>query len=121
MPKLIVSVLTSLDGYYEGPDKDLASMPFEDAFNTHNLGLLQRAGTLVYGSTWIFGAGFHLQRRTGLLASLMAGAAILNVALNVLLIPKYGLEGAVLATVGSYGVLTVVMVVLSVLLCPARS
>ncbi len=68
---------------------------------------------LVYGSTWIFGAGFHLQRRTGLLASLMAGAAILNVALNVLLIPKYGLEGAVLATVGSYGVLTVVMVVLS--------
>jgi hypothetical protein len=36
MPKLIVSVLTSLDGYYEG--KDLSSIPFEDAFNTHNLG-----------------------------------------------------------------------------------
>lgn len=27
-------------------------MPFEDAFNTHNLGLLRRAGTIVYGSTW---------------------------------------------------------------------
>lgn len=27
-------------------------MPFEDAFNTYNLGLLQQAGTLVYGSTW---------------------------------------------------------------------
>jgi hypothetical protein len=38
MPKLIVSVLTSLDGYYEGPDKDLSSIPFEDAFNTHSLG-----------------------------------------------------------------------------------
>lgn len=52
MPKLVVSVLTSLDGYYEGPGKDLAPMPFEDAFNTHNLSLLRRAGTLVYGSTW---------------------------------------------------------------------
>lgn len=52
MPKLIVSVLTSLDGYYEGPGQDLATMPFEDAFNSHNLDLLERAGTLVYGSTW---------------------------------------------------------------------
>jgi O-antigen/teichoic acid export membrane protein len=68
---------------------------------------------LVYGTTWIFGAGFHLQRRTGLLASLMAGAAILNVVLNVLLIPDYGLRGAVLATVGSYGMLTAVLIVLS--------
>ena len=52
MRKLVVSVLTSLDGYYEGPGKDLSGMPFEDAFNTHNLELLQLAGTLVYGSTW---------------------------------------------------------------------
>jgi dihydrofolate reductase len=52
MRKLVVSVLTSLDGYYEGPGKDLSSMPFEDAFNTHNLGLLRQAETLVYGSTW---------------------------------------------------------------------
>lgn len=52
MRKLIVSVLTSLDGYFEGPDHGLEHMPFEDAFNDHNLRLLQRAGTLVYGSTW---------------------------------------------------------------------
>lgn len=48
----MVSVLTSLDGYYQGPDADLTTMPFEDAFNTHNLALLEDAGTLVYGSTW---------------------------------------------------------------------
>lgn len=52
MRRLVVSVLTSLDGYYEGPGKDLSGMPFEDAFNTHNLDLLRRADTLVYGSTW---------------------------------------------------------------------
>lgn len=52
MRKLVVSVLTSLDGFYEGPGKDLSTMPFEDAFNTHNLELIRRAGTMVYGSTW---------------------------------------------------------------------
>ena len=52
MRRLVVSVLTSLDGYYEGPGRDLSTMPFEDAFNTHNLGLLEDAGTMVYGGTW---------------------------------------------------------------------
>ena len=52
MRRLVVSVLTSLDGYYEGPGKSLAGMPFEDAFNTHNLELLRRADTIVYGSNW---------------------------------------------------------------------
>ncbi len=52
MSRLVVSVLTSLDGYFQGPDGDLSVMPFEDAFNTHNLELLSTAGTLAYGSTW---------------------------------------------------------------------
>ncbi|MBM7413403.1 MULTISPECIES: dihydrofolate reductase family protein [Nocardiaceae] len=52
MGRLVVSVLTSLDGYFEGPDSDLGSLPFEDAFNDHNLTLLRDATAVVYGSTW---------------------------------------------------------------------
>ncbi|WP_298990891.1 dihydrofolate reductase family protein [uncultured Pseudokineococcus sp.] len=52
MRRLVVSVLTSLDGAYVGPGGDLSVLPFEDAFNDHNLALLRRAGTLLYGSTW---------------------------------------------------------------------
>lgn len=52
MTGLVVSALTSLDGYFQGRDGDLSVMPFEDAFNTHNHGLLRMAGALVYGSTW---------------------------------------------------------------------
>ncbi|MBF4461975.1 MULTISPECIES: dihydrofolate reductase family protein [unclassified Rathayibacter] len=55
MSRLVVSVLTSLDGYYEGPEHDLSTLPFEDTFNDHNLELLRRAGTLVYGSRWFRG------------------------------------------------------------------
>ncbi|ANS79009.1 Bifunctional deaminase-reductase domain protein [Serinicoccus hydrothermalis] len=52
-------MLTSLDGYYEGPGHDLAVMPMEDAFNTHNLDLMRQASTLVYGSTWFRGNWEH--------------------------------------------------------------
>ncbi len=52
MRKLIVSVLTSLDGCFQGPGGDLSGMPFEDAFNDHNLALGRGTGVLVYGSTW---------------------------------------------------------------------
>lgn len=52
MRKLIVSVLTSLDGCFQGPGGDLSGMPFEDAFDDHNLALGREAGVLVYGSTW---------------------------------------------------------------------
>lgn len=48
----VVSVLTSLDGYFEGRGGDLTPMPFEDAFTTHNLELLRRTDTVVCGSTW---------------------------------------------------------------------
>jgi hypothetical protein len=52
MSRLVVSVLTSLDGRFEGHGHDLSALPFEDAFNDHNLELLRRAGTLVYGGRW---------------------------------------------------------------------
>lgn len=52
MRTLVVSVLTSLDGYFEGRGKDLGPMPFEDAFDNHNHELLSHAGTIVYGSRW---------------------------------------------------------------------
>lgn len=52
MRELIVSVLASLDGCFQGPGGDLSGMPFEDAFNDHNLALGRGGGVLVYGSTW---------------------------------------------------------------------
>ncbi|WP_456285737.1 dihydrofolate reductase family protein [Microbacterium sp. JZ70] len=52
MRRLIVSVLVSADGFFEGPEHDLAVMPVEDAFNDHNLDLLRSADTIVYGSRW---------------------------------------------------------------------
>jgi dihydrofolate reductase len=51
MAQLIVSILTSLDGYCAGPGGTLAGLPMDAAFSVHNLDCLRRAGTLLFGAT----------------------------------------------------------------------
>lgn len=46
---------------------------------------------------------FMLSQRTGILAITMIVPVVVNVALNIILIPKFGLMGAVWATVFAYG------------------
>jgi O-antigen/teichoic acid export membrane protein len=53
------------------------------------------------------GYGLLLQKRSMLILLLTAAAAVLNVALNLVLIPKMGVMGAVYATFISYGALGV--------------
>ncbi len=84
----------------------LASNKFEDSARIFVAVCLVM---LLYGSTWILGAGLHLQRRTGQLAAMMGGAAAVNIGLNLVFIPRFGLLGAVYATIISYASLTVVI------------
>lgn len=51
MAQLIVSQLMSLDGFLAGPGGDLARLPMGPAFDQHNVELLRRAGTLLFGRT----------------------------------------------------------------------
>jgi len=51
-----------------------------------------------------FGEGFKLARRTGELLLVLAVPVVVSVALNAVLIPRFGLEGAVAAAVIAYGV-----------------
>lgn len=50
---------------------------------------------------------FYLRKRTGLIAWLVGGAALLNLALNAALVPTYGGVGAAWATVGSFAALAI--------------
>ena len=51
MAKLIVSILSSLDGYCAGPAGTLTGLPMDAAFSDHNLDCMRRAGTLLFGAT----------------------------------------------------------------------
>jgi dihydrofolate reductase len=51
MRKLIVSNIMSLDGYFEGPGKDVMALPMDGFFDEHNLERLRAADTLLLGAT----------------------------------------------------------------------
>lgn len=54
-------------------------------------------------TTYYFHTAFTLARRTGLLLAAMSIPAISNIGLCLALIPRFGLQGALWATVASYG------------------
>jgi O-antigen/teichoic acid export membrane protein len=54
-------------------------------------------------TTYYFHTAFTLARRTGLLIVAMALPAAANIGLCLVLIPRFGLQGALWATVASYG------------------
>jgi O-antigen/teichoic acid export membrane protein len=70
-------------------------------------------GMVAYASTLVTGAGIGLMKRTKYLAVLSALAALLNVVLNVLLIPPFGMVGSAWATAVSYLFLTLAFLVVA--------
>ncbi len=49
MRKLVISMITSLDGFHEGPGNDVMALPFDDGFSPYNLDRLRDADTLLLG------------------------------------------------------------------------
>ena len=55
MRKLIVSTIASLDGYVEGPGRNVMVLPMDGFFDEHNLERLRAADTLLLGATTYLG------------------------------------------------------------------
>lgn len=62
----------------------------------------------IWGTRPIFDVGTHLARKTGIISALVVLGAILNIVLDLVLIPRYEILGAAYATFLSYIVVTVV-------------
>ena len=53
MRQLVVTVITSLDGFVAGPGGDVMVMPFDEGFDVYNAERLRAASTLLLGrDTW---------------------------------------------------------------------
>ena len=63
----------------------------------------------VYAGYIVVSIGIGRARRTGFNWVVTGVAALVNVALNLVLVPRYGMEGSAAATLVAYGVLFVVM------------
>lgn len=60
------------------------------------------AGFTINGTFVLLGAGFYIHKQSTYLMLLVALSAVINIVLNFILIPIYGIEGAAIATLLSY-------------------
>jgi O-antigen/teichoic acid export membrane protein len=67
-------------------------------------------GVALYGVGRIVGTKLLVAKRTGRAALVWGGAAVANLALNLVLVPAAGLTGAAISTVVAYGLALVVLV-----------
>jgi O-antigen/teichoic acid export membrane protein len=77
-------------------------------------------GLLLYSLHIFFNPGLVIHKKTFTMAKIITAAAILNVLLNVVLIPRIGLQGAAVATLISYGTFLVLIVRESSRVLPLR-
>ncbi len=63
-------------------------------------------GMLIDGITAVMAAGLQIEKRSGLMMAIMGCAALLNLALNSILIPHFGIEGAAVTSLVSYSFFT---------------
>ena len=83
----------------------MATPPFYGAYRVVPLIALSY---VLYGCFMCVNAGMYLEKKTKYIPFIVGGGAALNLGLNYLLIPTYGMMGAAIATVSSYLVLLIV-------------
>jgi len=84
----------------------LASRKFQEAY--HLIPLLV-VGLVVYSVHIFLTAGLIIHKKTHVMAKLVVYACLLNIGLNIMLLPRIGLQAAALATLLSYSFLIVLM------------
>ena len=68
---------------------------------------------VVFGGNVIFAAGLRIYKKTGILMYISLLAGLINIILNIIFIPKFGMLGAAYATFISYFILVVSTVIIS--------
>ncbi len=63
----------------------------------------------LYGAYVVYGSGFFIQKKTKALMYLALTAGLVNICLNMLLIPRFGILGAAYATFAAYVMLSVLI------------
>jgi len=77
-------------------------------------------GVMLYTLHIFFNAGLIIQKKTITMVKIVASSAALNIALNMLLIPLIGLQGAAVATLISYAVFLTLIARASLAVLPLR-
>jgi O-antigen/teichoic acid export membrane protein len=69
------------------------------------------AGMVVDGTSSMLGAGLFIHRKTRIIMGIVVSGALLNLVLNIVLVPRIGILGAAIATLVSYAVIALALAV----------
>src|SRR5215469_16727228 len=95
----------------------LASSKFQDAYRLLPVLVI---GLLIYAIHIFLNAALLIYKKTGTMTRLVVYACVVNILLNVVLLPRIGLQGAAIATLVSYLFLVLLMGAISFRLLPLR-
>lgn len=94
------------------------TMATPEYFESHRAMPIIALGYLFWAIFQVVHTVFYIRQRTGQVTLLVAGAAVLNLALNAVLAPRYGYMGAAWATLGTFGALAIAAWMLAERLMP---
>jgi O-antigen/teichoic acid export membrane protein len=110
----LVAAVIPMFFIYTAISKDLfitlASIKYEQAAIFSPIIL---AGSLLLGLNNILNAGLYLQKKTTTILTIMLSSLAVNILLNALLLPTYGITGAAIATLAACATGTLLTVVMS--------
>jgi|SRR5579864_87816 len=95
----------------------LASSKFQDAYRLLPVLVI---GLLIYAIHIFLNAALLIYKKTATMTRLVVYACVVNILLNMVLIPRIGLQGAAIATLVSYLVLVLLMGAVSFRLLPLQ-
>jgi O-antigen/teichoic acid export membrane protein len=67
-------------------------------------------GYVIHKANFLYGAGLYLKKKTVVLSIIIFSSAILNILLNIILIPAFGLRGAAMTTLLAYIFETILLI-----------
>jgi len=110
---LITGIIPLVFGYYAVAGNLFTLLASDKYSSAANFAPIILVGTLFLGINNILNAGLYLKKKTKILFYIMISSVIVNIAMNLYFIPKYGPMGAALATLFSCLFATILVVLLS--------
>jgi O-antigen/teichoic acid export membrane protein len=110
---LLIAIIPLCAGYFVIARDLFVTLASEKYISAASFSPVILLGSLFLGINSILNAGLYLQKRSMSILAIMLSALVVNIILNLLLLPVYGAFGAAIATLAACLVSTVMTTVLS--------
>lgn len=98
MGYLLILIIPICFGYYAIADDLFSILTSEKYVNAARFSPIILVGTFALGLNSVLYAGLYLHNKSIVILAITAGAVLVNIGLNVMFLPKFGVMGAALAT-----------------------